>query len=536
VTERVRFDLEAREAIKRGFDVLADIAQVTLGPNGGVIAVERIAQRNQSPELLTDVATVSRRLLEIPDVYDNMGTMLARHMAWNVREDVGDGSATALIIGQAILREALKYVAAGHNVMALWRGIKKCQARLQARLEELAQPLEERDRIAAMATAVVGDEQLGRFVEEIFDIVGPKGFVEVREGYGLKSDREYVEGVYWDTGWLSPHFADKGLETQATIEKPYILFTDHKLEKVDDLLPVMNAVRQAGGKALVVVGYAVSGDALNLMVSNNERGTMRMLALSAPRVGDMRRGILEDMAISTGGRVIMEGAGDLVSRAAIEDLGRANLVVCSRSTFTIMGGSGNPQTIRERIRTLQQTRDLLDDKVKRDEVNERVGKLLGGTAILNVGGQTKSEREQRKAKAEDAIRIVRSGLQGGVVPGGGSAYVAALPALAEAELTEEERPALTILQTALLAPIECLAKNAGYDPGPVVVHVNEAGQGWGFDVLQGRVVDMMEANIVDPLPTVRGALAYGTSAATMAMTTDVLIHRSYRDDMPSYNP
>ena len=536
MTERVRFALQARTAIKRGFDVVADIAQVTLGPVGGVVAVERIAQRNKSPELLTDVATISRRLLEIPDTFENMGAMLARHMAWNIREEVGDGSATALVLAQAMISEALKRGAAGHNVMALWRGIKKGQAPLEARLDEMAQPLEDPDRIAALASTIMGDEQLGRFVEEIFDIVGPKGFVEVREGYGLKSDREYVEGVYWGSGWISPHFADKGLETQATLEKPYILLTDHRLTKVQDLVPVLERVHRAGGKALLVISYGLSGDALNLLVSNNARGTMRTLGISAPGVGENRRGILEDMAISTGARVIRQDAGDMVSNVTVDDLGQANLVVCSRATFTIMGGKGNPQAIRERIRTLQNTRDLLDDKMERDKISERVGKLLGGTAILNVGGQTKSEREQRKSMAEDAVHTVRSGLVGGIVVGGGSAYLAALPALDDVDVSEEEAAGLGILRQALTAPAACLARNAGYDPGPVLAHIREAPEGWGFDVMQGRVVDLMEANIVDPLPTVRAALTYGISVATMAMTTDVLIHRSYRDETPSFNP
>ena len=536
MTDRVRFDEQARMAIKRGFDVMADVAQVTLGPIGGTVALERIAQSNRSPELLTDIATISRRILEIPDPFENMGAMLARHLAWYVREEVGDGSATALVIAQAIIDHSVRYIAAGHNAMALWRGIKKGHACVDARLKDLAEPLEDPDRIASLATYLAKDEQIGRFIEEIFDIVGPQGFVEVRDGYGRESERDYVEGVYWNEGWVSSYFADKGNETQATAEDAYILFTDHSLEEARDLIPAMDIIRRAGGKALVVIAYGVKGNALNLLVSNYVRGTMRTLALKAPRYGDARLAILEDMAISTGGRVIRESAGDLVSHVKLEDLGRAQHVVCSRATFTIVGGSGNPRAIRERIRQLQNVRDQISDQHELETLDERVGKLLGGTAILNVGGKTKSEREQLKGLAEGAVRVVRLGLEEGIVPGGGSAYVAALPALGEAEVTADEAPALNILREALVAPVKCLVRNAGYSPGLVVAHIQESPPGWGFDVIEGKMVDMMKANIVDPLPAVRSAWTRGVSAATMAITTDALVYRSDHDESPSYNP
>jgi chaperonin GroEL len=536
VSARVRFDLEARASIKRGFDAIANIAQVTLGPIGGVVAVERIAQRNKSPELLDDVATISRRIIGIPDAFENMGAMLARHVAWNVREEIGDGSAIALVIAQAMIAEAVRYIAAGHNAMSLWQGIKKGQAQVEARLEELAQPLEDAERIAALATSIVKDKRLGQLIEEIFDIVGPKGFVEVRGAYGMESDREYVEGVYWDAGWISPYFADKGNELQATVERPYILVTDRFVESAQELIPALEAVRRAEGKSLVVIAGNVKDSALNLMVANNAKGTMRLLGLKAPRYGDMRTGALEDIAIATGARFVRKDAGDLVSRVTISDLGRARYVVCNRSTFTIVGTMGSPQAIREQIRTLQNNRSHLQEKEDRKNVDERIGKLLGGAALLHVSGQTEAERNHRKQLAEDAIRVVRMGLQGGVVAGGCAAYMTAASALDEVEVTEEEAPALDILRTGLRAPLTCLVRNAGYDPGPAVHRIAESPPGWGFDVMQGRVVDMLETNIVDPLPMVRAALSYGASAATMAMTTDVLVYRSYRDKSPELEP
>ena len=523
-------------AIKGGFDLIANIAQATLGPIGGIVAMERMASRNRSPELLDDVATIARRIVEVPGPFENMGAMLARHLAWNVREEVGDGSATALIIAQTVISEAIRYTAAGHNAMDLWRGIKKVQQRLVSRLEEIAQPLDDPESIISLATAIVRDKELGRFIEEIFDIVGPQGHIEVRNAYGRQSDREYVEGVYWDAGWVSPYFADKGNELQATVDRPYILLTDHKLEHVQDVLPAMEAVRRAGGKSLVVISYDLRGPALNLMVTNNARGTLRLLGLKSPRYGEMRTGIMEDMALSTGARVIREQAGESLSRVQINDLGRAQYVVCNRATFTIVGGMGNPQAIREHIHTLRGSRALLQDKQDRENLDQRIGKLLGGTALLHVSGQTESERDHRKDLAANAIAVVRQGLQGGIVPGGCSAYVSILPVLDEVELTENEAPALDILRRALVAPLTCLARNAGYDPGPVVAHVQESPFGWGFDVMRGEVVNMLEANIVDPLSTVRAALDYALSVATMAITTDALVYRSYRDETPEFNP
>ncbi len=536
MSDRVRFDVNAQMAIKHGFDKIANIAQVTLGPTGGVVALERMSGRNRSPELLDDIATIARRIIEIPGPFENMGTMLARHLAWNVREEVGDGSATALIIAQAVIADAIRHIAAGHNAMDLWRGIRKGQKRLLSHLDEISQPLEEPEQIVSLAAAVVQDQELGRFIEEIFDIVGPEGYVEVRSAYGLQSDREYVEGVYWDAGWVSPYFADKDNDQQATVDRPYILLTDYNLENIQDLIPTMEAVRRADGKGLVVIAYDIKGPALNVMATNNARGTMRLLGLKAPRYGEIRLGILDDIALSTGARVIRKDAGDSLARVTIQDLGRAQYVVCNRATFTVVGSMGNPQAIRERIHTLRERRTHVQDKQERKGLDERIGKLLGGAALLHVSGQTESERDRRKQLAKDAVHVVRLGLQGGVVAGGCSAYVSIAPVLDDIEVTPDEAPALDILRRALTAPLACLARNGGYDPGPVVARVQEAPLGWGFDVIRGEVVDMLQANIVDPLPTVRAALSYSLSLAALAMTTDVLVYRSYRDQTPEFNP
>jgi len=523
-------------AIKLGFDKIADIAQVTLGPIGGVVAIERIAGRDRSPELVSDTGTIARRIVEMPGRFQNMGAMLARHMAWRIHDEVGDGGATALVIAQSIIADAVRYIAAGHNAMTLWQGIKRCQPYVEAHLEEISQPLDDAERIASLATSLVGDKQLGGYIEEVFDIVGPQGFVEVRSAYGMENDREYIEGVYWDAGWVSAYFADKKLSTQATIERPYILITDHRIEDARSLVPVLERVHRAGGKALVVIAADISGGALNLMVSNNAKGTLRLLGLKAPRYGDMRLGVLEDIAISCGGRFVRKDAGDLVSNVTLDDLGHAQTVVCSRATFTLIGTMGRPKAIRERIRTLQNARETADDKDVRNNLDERIGKLLGGTAMLHVSGQTKEDRDHRKEVAQMAVQVVRLGLQGGIVAGGGAAFVSAASVLDDVPLNEDEAPARDIMRRALLTPMRRLAQNAGYDPGPVVAHVQDSPSGWGFDVVEGEYVDMLSANIVDPLPTVRAAFTHGVSAAAMALTTNALVYRSDKDETPNLEP
>jgi len=525
VNRRIRFDMQARMAIKRGFDQIADLAQVTLGPIGGVVALERIHSRNASPELLTDTGTIARRIIEVSGKFENMGAMLARHMVWYLHEKVGDGGATALVIARSLIADAVRYVAAGYNAMTLWHGLQKVQPRVEARLEAMSRPLENSAIIRSLAASIVGDEEVGRFIEEIFDIVGPQGFVEVRNSYGVQSDREYVEGVYWDAGWVSSYFADQNTGTQATVEKPYILVTDQRLENAQDLVPVLQRVHSAGGKSLVIIAADITASALGLMVSNNAKGTLRLLGLKAPRYGDMRKGALEDIAISCGARFVRKDAGDSIARVTVEDLGHAQNVVCNRATFTLIGTMGNPRAIRERIHTLQNMREYAEDNADRDKLDERIGKLLGGTALLHVSGQSKEDRERRKEMAETAVRVVRQGLQGGVVAGGGVAYALALPALEEVPLSGDEFPVRDMLRRAMLAPMTCLVKNAGYDPGPVVARVQESEGGLGFDVERGQFVDMFEANIVDPLPTIRTAFSYALSVAAMALTTDVLILR-----------
>ena len=525
MTKRVVFDLQARKAVKRGFDQIAHLAEVTLGPVGGVVAYEKIVGRNSSPELLSDTATIARRIVEVSGQFDNMGAMLARHMAWKMHEEVGDGAATALVMAKSVIDDGLRFVMAGHNAMTLWHGLQKLQAPVDEALTSQSRALESQEQIAVLATSLVGNETIGGFIEEAFDIVGPHGFVEVRSAYGMQDDREYVEGAYWDAGWVSPYFADKATGTQATVEKPYILVTDYDLSSAQDLVPVLERVRADGGKALVIIAGNIKESALNLLVSNNAKGTLRLLGLKAPRVGDMRHGVLEDIAISCGARFVRKDAGDDVKQVKVGDLGHAQTIVCNRATFTLIGTMGKPLEIRERIRDLQRRRENADERVERDQLDERVGKLLGGTALLHVSGDSKEDRDRRKEVVENAVQVVRLGLQGGIVAGGGSAYIAALSALDDVELAADEEPAREMMRHALVAPLRRLVENAGFDPGPTLAYVQEAPAGWGFDVTQSKVVDMYEANIVDPLPTVRSAFAHAMSAGAMALTTDVLIHR-----------
>ena len=536
MSARVRFSFAAQSALQRGFDTIARIAQATLGPNGRVVAVEQIASRDRSPELLDDAATIARRVVAIPDPVETMGARLARHLAWHVREEVGDGSATALVLAQAVIDDSIRHIAAGHNAMDLWHGIQKVEPHLVARLAEIAVPLDSPEQIETLATAMSGSEELGHLIEEIFDIVGPEGHIEVREAFGRKHDREYIEGVYWNSGWISPYFADKDKSLQASAQHPYILLTDYTIDNPLDLIPALEATRRAGGESLVIIANGIKGAALNLLVTNNARGTLRLIGIKTPRYGDLRAAILDDMALSTGARVVRKDAGDALARVKLQDLGRAQYAVCSNATFTLMGTMGNPQAIRDRVQTLREALQHSHEDREREELEERIGKLLGGSALLHVAGQTDAERKHAKQVVENAVRVVRHGLRGGVVPGGGAAYVACLPALDEVELPEKEAPARNILRRALTAPMACMTRNAGYDPGPVVAWVQDAPPGWGFDVLRGERGDMLAANVVDPLPTVRTALTWALSIAAMTITTDALIHHADFGSVPDLEP
>jgi chaperonin GroEL len=530
----------ARVALTQGVDQMANVLRVTLGPMARAVVMAPIIS-SRAPELLTDSATIARRIIELPDPYVNMGAMLIRHMAWRMREKVGNGAATAAVIAQALLHEANYQAAAGANVMMLRRGVEKGLALAYDELKKMAKPMESPEDIEAMAiAAAAGDKEIGRYVAEMLEIIGTDGVILVEDHAGMKSDREYVEGLQWDSGYVSGYFCTDLSRMEAVVENPAVIATDINLETVEQMLPLMEQVMEnkdrLGIGGLVIIANEISGPALALLVANTEKKTLPCLGIKAPGAGDRRVRILEDVAVLTGGRFISEDAGDTFQEATLKDLGRARRVWANRDFFSVVGGAGSPQSIRQRVEEIKKLLPSADGDYERDKMRERLGKLQGGVGILKVGAPSERERETKKQRGEEAVAAARAAAEEGVVPGGGAAYLACLPALDElrATLNQDEALGVRVLMKAMQAPTEWIIRNASQDPNAILAKLRQSPPGHGYDAVEGTIVDMAEAGILDPLKVVRTALETGASAGIMALTTDALVLTAKRD--PSINP
>jgi chaperonin GroEL len=487
-------------------------------------------------ELLSDGALIARRMFGLPDRFESMGALLARHLAWQMEEKVGDGSTTAVLIARQIMVEADRHVVAGYNPMLLRRGLETAaQVVLQA-LRAQAQPLESPEQICALATSITTDAGLGKLIEEIFDVVGPQGAIDIRHSYGLEHEREYIRGAFWNQGWVSSYFAGEG--GKAVIETPYLLLCDHHLQTADELLPIMEQIQRTGRRSFVVIATEITNDALNLLVTNKTRGAMATLAIKAPGLGSEKSEILQDLALLCGGEAILQATGAQIANVKLEQLGQADEVQAIRSGFTLIGGKGRPAAIRQRVTDLRKQASKAPYGRERDRFSERAGKLLGGVALLKVGAATETAQEVGKERAREAVQSVRLGLEGGVVTGGGVAYLECLSALDTLVLPDEQSPAIAILRRALLAPTAAIISNAGIEPAPILARLHAAEKGTGYDVLQEKITDLRAAQIVDPLPVLEAAFQSAVSTALMGLTTDVLVHkpRANRDDEVDFNP
>lgn len=532
---RLAFEPAARQHLRQGFSRLADTMEIALGPRGRLVAVARDNPK-RAPELLNDGATIARRFLGFPNRFETMGAFLARHIAWRMEEAVGDGATTAVVIARQVLNEADRCAAAGYNLMSIRRGLEKTLVVALQALEQQAQPLTKPEQIVALATSITNDEILGRYIEEIFDTVGPYGAVDVRTSYARTHERAYIQGTFWDQGWFSSHFTTNA--GTALLKNPYLLLTNRHLEKADELVPILEKVRQAGDRGLVVLATQVAEAALNLLVANKTRNILPTVAIRAPGLGPEKTDILQDLAVLTGGKVFREEAGDRLEQATLADLGQADEVQAIRSGFTLIGGKGRPAAIRERHLELRHQLAKAAYGRERERLVERSGKLLGGVGLLKVGGATEVEQEHLKERAEEAVQVVRLGLQGGIVPGGGVAYLKCLAALETLDLPEEEAVAIPILRSALTAPFKAILRNSGFEPNPLLEQIQHSQHLCGFDVVRGQMVDVMAANIVDPLKVVHTALQTGVSGAMMGLTTAVLVHkpRINRDEAVDFLP
>lgn len=523
---RLLFAPHSRQAINRGFHALAQLMAITLGPQGAMVAITRENSR-RAPELLRNGAYVARRFLGFSSRFETMGAFLARHIAWRMEEAVGDGATTAVLMANAILQATERQVAAGHNPMLIRRGIETLLPSLLDGVKAQAIPLTETAQIVALGTSLVGDPTLGRYLEEVFDTVGPHGAIQVRNSYARSHERRYIQGVFWNQGWISSYFTTEG--GSALLKEPYLLFTTRSLTKADDLLPILTQVRDAGGGGLVVLAPNISGDALNILVANKTRNVLPTLALKAPGLGPEKVEILEDLAVLCGGQLLRDESGLSVETATLTSLGRADEVQAIRSGFTIIGGKGRPVAIRQRQQQLQREVREAEFGRERDRLTERIGKLLGGVALLEIGGATESERDYMKVRAKSAVQSLRLALQDGILPGGGLAYLRCLTLLqnetTRTQLAGDAAAALPILRAALLAPAQTILANAGLEPAPVIQQLLDDPTVTGYDVLQQSPFTRGEATIVDSAKVAQAALRIGVSGALMAITTDTLVHR-----------
>jgi chaperonin GroEL len=515
---------EARRSLKKGMDALADAVKVTLGPRGRNVVLDK---KFGPPTITNDGVTIAKEI-ELEDPFENMGAQLLKEAATKTNDVAGDGTTTATVLAQAIVNEGFRNVAAGANPLQLKRGIERGVEAVVAELKSMSQPVQGQTEIAQVASISANDPEVGHLIAEVMEKVGKDGVITVEESKTLRFETEYVEGMQFDRGYISPYFISNPERMESVLEDCYILITDKKISAIADILPVLERFLQVS-KNLLIIAEDVDGEALATLVVNKLRGTLNVLAVKAPGFGDRRKAMLEDIAVLTGGQVITEEAGRKLDAAQVTDLGRARRVVSNKDETTVVEGHGDENVIKARI---QQIRTQIDDTTSdfdREKLQERLAKLAGGVAVIKVGAATEVELKEKKHRVEDALSATRAAVEEGIVPGGGVAFLKAVKVLdgAAAEAAKESADQATgvqILKKALEEPMRRIAVNAGQEGSVIVEEVKRrADKSEGYDAFKGQYVNMITAGIIDPLKVTRSALENAASAATMILTTETLV-------------
>ncbi|MBO8126279.1 MAG: chaperonin GroEL [Firmicutes bacterium] len=519
MAKMLKFGEEARAALEKGASALADAVRVTLGPKGRNVVLEK---KFGSPTITNDGVTIAREI-ELDDPFENMGAQLVKEVATKTNDVAGDGTTTATVLAHAIFREGLKNVAAGANPMILKKGINLAVDKAVEAIKELSQPVESREAIAQVASISAADEEIGNLIAEAMEKVGKDGVITVEESQTLGTNLDVVEGMQFDRGYVSPYMVTDTDRMEAVLDDPYILITDKKISAVADILPILERLVQSG-KPLLIIAEDVEGEALATMVVNKLRGTLTAVAVKAPGFGDRRKAMLQDIAILTGGQVISEELGYKLENADISMLGKARQVRVTKEETTIIEGAGNVDEIKKRINAIRAQIEETTSDFDREKLQERLAKLAGGVAVIQVGAATETEMKEKKHRIEDALAATRAAVEEGIVPGGGTALIYAMKALEG--LTHEEADVNTgidIVRRALAEPLRQIAKNAGVEGAIIVEKVKAADKGIGYDALTGEYVNMIEAGIVDPAKVTRSALQNAASIASMVLTTECLV-------------
>ena len=515
------FDEAARRQLKEGVDALADAVKVTLGPRGRNVVIEK----NYGPPVITKDGVTVAREIDLADPFENMGTQLVKQVATKTNDIAGDGTTTATVLAQALVRGGVKVIASGSHQMAIRRGIDGALGVAIENLRDRAEPVLSKQQIQHVAAIAGNDPEVGEIIADVMEMVGKDGVITVEESRGLKFETEFVDGLQLDRGWQSAQFVTNVERQEAVIENPYILITDKKITAVQDLLPLLEQVLQVT-KDLVIISDDIEGEALATLVVNKMRGTMNILPLRAPSFGDRRLAIMEDIAILTGGELITEKTGRQLQSATLADLGRARRIVASREASTIIEGQASDEAIQARIKQLKaQIEDVTSD-FDREKLQERLAKLAGGVAVIKVGAATEIELKEKKARVEDALSATRAAVEEGVVPGGGVALIRAQTAVAEysESLEGDERVGALLLSESLEAPTWTIAENAGREGSVIVARIKRReNESEGWDAAADRWGDMFELGIVDPVKVVRSALENAASVSSMVLTTESLV-------------
>ena len=518
MSKEIKFSSDARSAMVRGVDTLADTVKVTLGPKGRNVVLEKSFG---SPLITNDGVTIAKEI-ELEDHFENMGAKLVSEVASKTNDIAGDGTTTATVLTQAIVREGIKNVTAGANPIGIRRGIETAVVTAVEALKNNAIPVANKEAIAQVAAVSSRSEKVGDYISEAMEKVGKDGVITIEESRGMETELEVVEGMQFDRGYLSQYMVTDSEKMVADLENPYILITDKKISNIQEILPLLESILQSS-RPLLIIADDVDGEALPTLVLNKIRGTFNVVAVKAPGFGDRRKAMLEDIAILTGGTVITEDLGLELKDASIEALGQAAKVTVDKDSTVIVEGAGNPEAIAHRVAVIKSQIETTTSEFDREKLQERLAKLSGGVAVIKVGAATETELKEMKLRIEDALNATRAAVEEGIVAGGGTALVNVIPAVANLELTGDEATGRNIVLRSLEEPVRQIAHNAGFEGSIVIDRLKNAELGTGFNAATGEWVDMIEEGIIDPVKVSRSALQNAASVASLILTTEAVV-------------
>jgi len=519
MAKELRFSQEARNAILRGVNILADVVKVTLGPKGRNVILEKSFG---SPTVTKDGVTVAKEI-ELEDKFENMGAQMVKEVASKTSDTAGDGTTTATVLAQAIYREGSKVVAAGANPMDVKRGIDLAVEEVTKELKKLSKPTKDQKEISQVGKiSANNDETIGNIIAEAMNKVGKEGVITVEEAKGMETTLDVVEGMQFDRGYLSPYFVTDPEKMEAVLEDVYILLNEKKISNMKDMLPILEQIAKMG-KPLLILAEDVEGEALATLVVNKLRGTLKCCAVKAPGFGDRRKAMLEDIGILTGGRVISEDLGIKLENIKLNDLGRAKRITVDKDNTTVVDGAGDKDDIEARVKQIRVQIEETTSDYDREKLQERLAKIIGGVAVINVGAATETEMKEKKARVEDALNATRAAVEEGIVPGGGVAYLRCLSALDKMKLEGDQKIGVDLVKRALEEPIRQISNNAGQEGSVVTEKVKNEKGAFGFDAAQDEYTDMIKAGIIDPTKVVRLALQNASSVASLMITTEAIV-------------